>query len=463
MNFQSWAVSACLSLLLSISIPVFASPFHPNTGFLTNGEIGLFQHLRPQHGWTPQRANKLVQDIGASYIAGQAKYVGADWYIITLTQSEFMNAPNKTYDQLVGSGEYTPKRDLILDLHTELKKRGIKLGVYIPLDANAHNKRNIHAKKLGWDTKNNRPTPSFRARWSSVLKEFSDRYKGKVKLYWLDHGGQNKGFPNLHNDSSYHQAFYDALTQPGTVIAQNPGANFAFNQYKVFPQFMDYLAGHGPGAQVPPSASPLPTGRWYHSVQWHTLNFLGTRWGGSDVRASPLEWGIYLREINQRGGALTLDVGIQGKHYGMNNQQLEFVKKIVNISKRVPEEFVVYADEASKANKAKTFSGWGAGYFSKGAWLEYDGINLSTGYNRFSIRYASPKSGSFELRRDKPTGKLLGTIQFNSTGSWNFDKNSRWAHIDLSAFATQGRNRKIYLVAKNNPVNLQRFTFSNRY
>lgn len=59
------------------------------------------------------------------------------------------------------------------------------------------------------------------------------------------------------------------------------------------------------------------------------------------------------------------------------------------------------------------------GWINHGDWARYDGVDFGAGTQEVEIRAASPGAGGLiELRRESPTGELLGTAKVGHTGDW---------------------------------------------
>ena len=99
----------------------------------------------------------------------------------------------------------------------------------------------------------------------------------------------------------------------------------------------------------------------------------------------------------------------------------------------------------------------GVGSFDPGDWIRFDNVNLSSGYNNFSIEYATTISGSMEGRLDSAWGTVIGTVNYSSTGGWGTYK---WTGCGLNPGVANGRHT-IYVKSTNGAANLARITFNN--
>jgi hypothetical protein len=158
--------------------------------WLKKARWGVMTHylpdwIEPQRKWTSEDWNKLVDGFDVDGLAKQLEAVGAGYYLISIGQnSGFYLAPNATYDRLVGiQPSKCSRRDLVADLYATLRKRGIRLLVYLP--SGAPNKDQTAVKALDWK---NGPYPNreFRAKWDQVVRDWSLRWGDKVSGWWFD-------------------------------------------------------------------------------------------------------------------------------------------------------------------------------------------------------------------------------------------------------------------------------------
>lgn len=99
----------------------------------------------------------------------------------------------------------------------------------------------------------------------------------------------------------------------------------------------------------------------------------------------------------------------------------------------------------------------GVGSFNPGNWIKFDSVDLSTGYNAFAVSYASPVSGSFDIRIGNPNGQTIGTVNYGPTGDWSTTKWEGTPSLDIT---TRGR-QDIFIVSTSGSANLREFWFKN--
>src|SRR5215468_9890518 len=213
--------------------------------WLKKARWGVMTHylpdwIEPQRKWTSEDWNKLVEGFDVDGLAKQLEAVGAGYYLISIGQnSGFYLAPSATYDRLVGTQpSKCSRRDLVADLYATLRKRGIKLMVYLP--SGAPNKDQAAVKALDWK---NGPYPNreFRAKWEQVVRDWSLRWGDKVSGWWFD----GCYWPNTMYRSPEAPNFQSLAAaaragNPSSIVAFNPGV--VYRTLSVSPH-EDYIAG----------------------------------------------------------------------------------------------------------------------------------------------------------------------------------------------------------------------------
>lgn len=340
----------------------------PETDWLSKAGHGVFTHflngLQNEFGRNSQGLNSSWDDCVVQFdveaFAADAAATGAKYAFITLMQVEkFMIAPNARFDALTGykPGEACATRDLVLDLHAALDKRGLKLGLYWTGDG----PRGDPKAAAGMGTDNTPPGRNieFVKRWSSVLQEYSERYGNKVFGWWLD-GCYFSAGAFGYNDTTlkyYHDAIRAGNPQavlgfnnaPQPVIASGEpwqhggetskwedmtaGETNSFNDFGVLPTSRWVV---GPTANGLPA--PFQKTQELTTVQWHELTFMGSQWaapglctcsgalapncsvagcqayGSDNVKA-------YSQALKMVGAALTVDLQLL-RNGSMNREQV---------------------------------------------------------------------------------------------------------------------------------------------
>lgn len=266
--------------------------------------------------------NEAVNSIDVKKIGEQLTDMGAGYYFITLCQgSRYMLTPNETYDKITGAkpGEACSDRDIVSELYEELSKRNIDLYLYFPSDGPHADKE--FGKKMGfaydtdevWDIEagvlrpehenkvlaEKRLSDRFISNWSSVLKEYADRYGDKVCGWWLDGYYSFFGYNNQKM-----KPFYDAIknANPNAVVAFNSGVHETTLKWY---ENEDFTAGEFNNLEY------IPPERFTHDgAQNHILAPLGTSWGKKDAVHDNEYVKNYIKAVNANGGVVTVDIGI---------------------------------------------------------------------------------------------------------------------------------------------------------
>ena len=273
---------------------------------------------------TAEMWNRQVDAFDAAGLAEQIASSGAKYLLFTIGQnSGHYCAPNATYDQFVGiTPSKCSRRDLVADLAGELKKRNIRLLVYLPSGAPA---ADVEAReKLGWRW--GRPggwqlpgepvggrLVEFQRKWEAVIREWSLRWKDDVSGWWIDgcyFADEMYRFDDEPNFASFAAAL--RAGNPQAIVAFNPGVRVPV---VVHTKCEDYTAGEVNLAQLPQAVETLP-GRWLErdgtKVQAQILTFLGESWCRGERPQWPDEKVADLvRQIKAKGGVVTFDVPIQ--------------------------------------------------------------------------------------------------------------------------------------------------------
>lgn len=249
--------------------------------------------------------NGCVELFDTEKLAYSLNKMGAGYYFITLMQgSEYMMAPNETFDKIAGTkpGEACSRRDLPLDLYKSLSKYDIDLCLYYTGDG-PH--RSQYSEKFGHTFgKDKFVSREFVEKWASVLEEYSERYGDKVKAWWIDGAYIDALGYNEDLFSLYHNAIHKG--EPRAAVAFNNGYRSAFG--KTYSK-QEFSAGEfnyfGPTPTKEEAALTVP----------HTLTPLGYTPGGEEwqgygargVKYTP-DFAIdYIQTINKMGGIVTID------------------------------------------------------------------------------------------------------------------------------------------------------------
>ena len=313
-----------------LSAPIQVAPFsgNANTNMLT-GNYGISHHFLHDYINTVaanqaeriQSGETWEQFLSTFNVAAYVQDVrdsGASWILLTMGQNDgYMLGPNTTYDTIAGvaAGTRTPRtRDLPAEIADALAVYGIKTMLYIP--ANPPNS----ADRNGTDCaitiafgytcgQDGVPSQDTMAKWQSVIREYSERYAGKVAGWWMD--GM---FPSV-------QPAYTDFTKPGNYAslasalkAGNPNRIIAFNSglgsnnHQNQSVYEDYTPGESNNLGSLPS-----NGRWAdqsQGQQWFDWTYLGSSWGRGGTGKNTNSLTSWVNQATDLGGAVNLDTKV---------------------------------------------------------------------------------------------------------------------------------------------------------
>jgi hypothetical protein len=250
--------------------------------------------------------NKMVDGFDVEGMAKRLEQAGAGHYQLSIGQnSGYYLAPNAVYDRTVGiTPSKCSRRDLVADIAEPLRKRDIKLMVYLPSGAPGADKQACAA--LEW-LNGPYPNRAFQEKWQLIITEWSSHWGASVSGWWFD----GCYFSNSMYRSS---AVPNFLTFAAAARAGNPNSAVAFNPGVIYRLISitpdeDYIAGeidHPEQASVHRGQNGLMDG-----AQIHMLSFLGTQWGGGTPRFTTDQVIEYTKKIRDYVGTVTWDVPVQ--------------------------------------------------------------------------------------------------------------------------------------------------------
>ncbi|HZY60928.1 MAG TPA: alpha-L-fucosidase [Edaphobacter sp.] len=255
---------------------------------------------------TPDQWNKMIDGFDVEGMARRLESVGAGHYQISIGQnSGYYLAPNPAYDRITGiRPSKCSRRDLVADLYEPLRKRDIKLMVYLPSGAPNGDKAAVNA--LEWQ---NGPYPNrnFQIKWQQVIAEWSRRWGSKVVGWWFD----GCYFPNsmYRSTSAPNFASFAAAARAGnsaSSVAFNPGV--VYRMLSLTPD-QDFIAGE---IDKPDRVTfGRPNNGRVDGTQIHMLSFLGEHWGYGKPRFTADQVVAYTQNIRDHGGSVTWDVPVE--------------------------------------------------------------------------------------------------------------------------------------------------------
>jgi hypothetical protein len=250
--------------------------------------------------------NKLVDDFDVEGMAKHLESVGAGHYQLSIGQnSGYYLSPNSVYDKITGiQPSKCSHRDLVADFYEPLRKRDIKLMVYLPSGAPGQDKTAVAA--LEW-LNGPYPNKNFQLKWEQVITEWSRRWAKKVAGWWFD----GCYFPNSMYRSSDSPNF---ASLAAAARAGNPDSSLAFNPgvtYRIVSMSPsdDYTAGEIDKPELA-AVRRAADGR-VDGAQVHMLSFLGEKWGSGAPRFTTDQVITYTKKIRDFGGSVTWDVPVK--------------------------------------------------------------------------------------------------------------------------------------------------------
>lgn len=317
---------------LLLAGPLFGVTNHPSTDWFQRAGYGVFVHYL----WDLQNASNTLHSLGrqtswdecvrefdVERFAEAMGEAGAGYVIFTMNQrTRFLIAPNAAFDRISGypPGEACARRDLVLDLHAALARRGIPLMLYSTGDGPREDPKAGAAFHWGAPV-----TTNFVCRWAEVLREYSERYGDKVKGWWVD------GCYKVHGNLAYDEEKLGLLAR--ALKSGNPQAIIAFNN-GVDPVVLPYSIHEDYTCGEQNVFHDRPVARWLKGEQWHILSFLGhpslgnhlsAGWGEPGIRYRREDLAEYVAEVNQAGGVVSIDVMLY-RDGGLDRSQLELLK-----------------------------------------------------------------------------------------------------------------------------------------
>ncbi|MCV6605019.1 MAG: discoidin domain-containing protein [Porticoccaceae bacterium] len=262
-----------------------------------------------------EKWNDLVNGFDAATFARQIAETGAGYHIITVGQtSGYYISPNASFDEIVGRDGGTswfPQRDLIKDIGNELKKYGVRLVVYIPIEeprrGDQEASRILRPKGQiaadGHTISAEQAGRIFADNWVHVLEEYALRWGDSVDAWWFDGCWEGKlSYPDDTN--------WDTIIR--TLRKGNPDVLVSFNhQYRNLrnqgPPREDFFAGETNNPQASIALSAYREDGAYSQM----LTYLGYTWYFGNRPRFDIETAQQItRNMTRYGGTITWDIAI---------------------------------------------------------------------------------------------------------------------------------------------------------
>lgn len=372
---------------------------------------GLFAHYLMRLQNNPEKVNSLgketswndcVNEFDVERFAEDAAATGAGYVIFTvMQQTEFMIAPNETFDRLTGfkPGEACSERDLIAELCDALHKRDIDLILYWTGDGPTVSERARSGLKLQIPV-----TDDHVRNWASVAREYSLRYGKKIKGWWID-----GSYPFIGYNDTRMKIMADALRagNPDAILAFNPGVTEP-GPISVNYSGEDFTAGERT------FFNEIPTQRLLNGKQWHLASFLGINsnspqagrhldgWGATGCSRNKIEMAQYVHRVNKVGGVVTIDVCLF-RDGGIDRAQVETLRGLRTRMKKMAEEERAWRDG-------------GAVPARNAAWKQISFLKSLDG-----ARQLQPSVGEIHAARYGNDGRFDTAAVGSNDWAWNYE------------------------------------------
>ena len=293
---------------------------------LLSKKFGVFTHFLQRFG-SFEDWNQTVDHFDVSALAASLKEVGAGWHFLTLMQgTKHHCAPNATFDRIAGTapGEACSLRDLPAELLKAYEDGGPALCLYFTGDGPFRDP--VVGPRMGYAEPRDVPvSDAFVQNWTSVLAEFSQRYKNKIPLWWID-GCYTK-----------RHCFYkpeQLVPYAEAIHSGNPNAIFALNNGVQDTLQLDHpIATMTAGEFNSFEFEFLPQERYMDGAQTHILAPIGMnpnpydRWCKPGIQHTKEHMAEFVRRANEVGCLVTIDVGIDAQGH-VDPVQLELLQYV---------------------------------------------------------------------------------------------------------------------------------------
>jgi hypothetical protein len=253
----------------------------------------------------PAEWNATVDSFDVNRFASDVAATGAKWVLFTVGQnSGYYAAPCAVMNSYSGyaPGERCSRRDLPMDMANALQARGIRLVLYLPVNAPKEDARIANGFGLTVKDGSNgnwHMNTAFVQKWTQVVKEWSDRYGARVSGWWFD------GAYGANGWTSSWGAYYKNAAVSGnadSIIALNGGAGSLSKRS----DSQDYTAGEDG------DLSTVCSSRWFSGLHCATFIPFGS-WGGAGaVKWTDAQVVDYTNRQRGVGATVTWNLGVSG-------------------------------------------------------------------------------------------------------------------------------------------------------
>jgi hypothetical protein len=328
MRLPTFSRTSILALPISLLFLAQALAGSGDTSWMLKAKYGIFLHyqhrillgysygtdalgtkpkLPPLAEMTAAGWNRFVDGFDVQGFADQMAEAHVGWVLFCIDDHYFgwPCAPNKTFDAYTGyaPGERCSRRDLVGELADALAVRGVKLICYYAGLNGCMQDPKSWAGLMDDGKDTTPPSAECRQRRIAVLKEYADRYQGKVAGWFLDAVRPN----------SYQEQPHDWWAIKSVVHAANPKSVIAFSygrnrQACLCKGVDDFTSGDSYQKQdltlLTPQRMPAQEG-----IFWHGKIYCGNVYHGQGDanQFSDQELIDWINTCNRQGGVCTLD------------------------------------------------------------------------------------------------------------------------------------------------------------
>jgi hypothetical protein len=328
MRLPTFSRTSILALPISLLFLAQALAGSGDTSWMLKAKYGIFLHyqhrillgysygtdalgtkpkLPPLAEMTAAGWNRFVDGFDVQGFADQMAEAHVGWVLFCIDDHYFgwPCAPNKTFDAYTGyaPGERCSRRDLVGELADALAARGVKLICYYAGLNGCMQDPKSWAGLMDDGKDTTPPSAECRQRRIAVLKEYADRYQGKVAGWFFDAVRPN----------SYQEQPHDWWAIKSVVHAANPKSVIAFSygrnrQACLCKGVDDFTSGDSYQKQdltlLTPQRMPAQEG-----IFWHGKIYCGNVYHGQGDanQFSDQELIDWINTCNRQGGVCTLD------------------------------------------------------------------------------------------------------------------------------------------------------------
>lgn len=299
-----------------------------------SGKYGIMVHYLPTIGSDePGVKRMLPQEMADKFdvvkFIDEVVEMGADWIIFPFGQnSGFYWSYNAVIEKYMPN--ICSKRDLVLEIAIEAKRRGLKFIGYFPTEVD--DSTFYMRAAFGWDMSADKAV--FMERWTEVVRYYSLKFGDLLDGWWFDgnYDSAKKDFKRTHDwdNSRFDENKWFEAVRAGNenrITAMCTGAN----QMEYIFEQEEYLPGESNDLEKYPWDYDSTEKQW-HALIWADCFWMHELTGKMEPpKYSDDEWCNYLKKCFDMKGAVTINIGI----YENGEFGAETVKQIHNIKERI--------------------------------------------------------------------------------------------------------------------------------